>query len=181
MEIHNPAIAQHAREVANLVCRTGAVMGLSSDELADVEMAACFHDAGKTAVPDPVLLKPGPLDRSEWRVMSCHPEWGAELLRHLPGCTTTASAIRHHHERWDGSGYPDGLAGREIPLASRIVGVCDAYAAMVAHRPYRAALRPLYARQTLSRGCGSQFDPDIVTALLRALAPGRAESARESP
>lgn len=174
IEIHNPGIAAHARDVARLVRRTGSFMGLSRAALAEVELAANFHDVGKTAVPDRVLLKPGPLDGSEWQVMTCHVEWGAELLTHLPDCAGIASIVRHHHERWNGSGYPDGLAGAHIPHASRIISVCDAYAAMLSDRPYRRALRPMAARQALTQAGGSQFDPDVVTALLGALSRGRA-------
>jgi HD-GYP domain-containing protein (c-di-GMP phosphodiesterase class II) len=173
IEIHSPAIAAHARDVASLARRAGSFMGLTGGALAELELAANFHDVGKTAVPDRVLLKPGPLDGSEWRLMTCHAEWGAELLMHLPDCATIASVIRHHHERWDGSGYPDGLVGGEIPRASRLIGVCDAYAAMVANRPYRDALRPIAARETLARASGSHFDPDAVSGLLGALSQGR--------
>jgi two-component system, cell cycle response regulator len=120
-----------------------------------------------------VLLKPSQLDGSEWQVMACHAEWGAQLLAHLPGCATAATIVRHHHENWDGSGYPDGLVAEKIPRASRIIGVCDAYAAMVADRPYRPALRPAVAREALIGAAGSQFDPDAVDALLRGLTRGR--------
>jgi HD-GYP domain-containing protein (c-di-GMP phosphodiesterase class II) len=103
--------------------------------------------------------------------MACHAEWGAELLRNLPDCETVAAIVRHHHERWDGRGYPDGLARRDIPHASRIIGVCDAYAAMVSDRPFRPALDPIVARNELRRVAGAQFDPDAVKALLGAIAP----------
>jgi two-component system cell cycle response regulator len=176
MEIRHPATAAHHREVAEVVFRVGCFLDLTVDALAEVELAACVHDIGKTAVPDRVLLKPGPLDPSEWRVMACHVEWGAELLRHMPDCATIATIVRHHHERWDGGGYPDGLAGGDIPRASRIIGVCDAYAAMVSDRPYRPALDPIVARGDLRRGAGSQFDPDAVEALLGATTPGPAEA-----
>jgi HD-GYP domain-containing protein (c-di-GMP phosphodiesterase class II) len=170
MEVRSPAVAKHTREVAALVLRVGSFAGLSGDALAEVELAASFHDIGKAAVPDRVLMKPGPLNRSEWRLMARHAEWGAELLRHLPDCETVAPLIRHHHERWDGGGYPDALGRDEIPRASRIIGVCDAYAAMVADRPYRPALYPAAARETVRRGAGLQFDPEAVDALVGTLA-----------
>jgi HD-GYP domain-containing protein (c-di-GMP phosphodiesterase class II) len=179
MEVHNPAIAAHARDVARLARRTGSVMGLTGDALAEAELAAHFHDVGKTAVPDRVLLKPGPLDGGEWRVMTCHAEWGAEMLRHLPDCGTAAAIVRHHHERWDGSGYPDGLVGGEIPVASRLIGVCDAYSAMVADRPYRAALPHDDACKAVARTSGAQFDPEAVDAVLEALCSGSTTSALE--
>jgi HD-GYP domain-containing protein (c-di-GMP phosphodiesterase class II) len=179
IEIHNPAIAAHAREVASLVRRAGPSMGLTGAELGELELAANFHDVGKTAVPDRVLMKRGQLDGSEWRVMACHADWGADLLAPLAGCARIASIVRHHHESWDGSGYPDGLLGNAIPRPSRIIGVCDAYAAMVADRPYRPALRPSVARETIAGAAGSQFDPEAVAALLGALSPGPARWAPE--
>jgi HD-GYP domain-containing protein (c-di-GMP phosphodiesterase class II) len=173
LEIRDPVTAAHARQVAELSSRVGHFIGITGDDLADLELAACFHDIGKTAVPDEVLLKPAPLDTSEWRTMTCHAEWGAELLRHLPGCAPVAPIVRHHHERWDGQGYPDGLARGEIPRASRIIGVCDAYDAMITDRPYRAALDPGVARSKLREAAGSHFDPDAVDALLGAIAAPR--------
>jgi putative nucleotidyltransferase with HDIG domain len=179
-EVSHPETAAHAREVADLALRVGCFVGLPGDALAEVEMAACFHDIGKAAVPEQVLRKPGPLNRTEWRLMAGHVESSVELLKHLPECEPVARVVRHHHERWDGGGYPDRLAERDIPRASRIVGVCDAYAAMVADRPYRPALSPLMAREELRREAGSQFDPEAVRALLEATTPGprRAASAK---
>jgi HD-GYP domain-containing protein (c-di-GMP phosphodiesterase class II) len=113
-----------------------------------------------------VLQKPGPLNNHEWQLMACHVEWGAELLRHLPDCEPIARMVRHHHERFDGSGYPDGLKGDRIPLASRVIAACDAYGAMVSDRPYRRALSPARALAELRDGAGGQFDPDVVTAVL---------------
>jgi HD-GYP domain-containing protein (c-di-GMP phosphodiesterase class II) len=171
MELRDPASAQHSRAVAGFAHRVGSVMGLAGEALAELEMAASFHDLGKSAIPDRVLQKPGALDPSEWRVMRSHAEAGAELLRYLPDCAAIAPIVRHHHERWDGYGYPDRLREDETPLASRIIAVCDAYAAMLADRPYRRALHPIVARQELTRGAGSQFDSDVVEALLTALEP----------
>jgi HD-GYP domain-containing protein (c-di-GMP phosphodiesterase class II) len=171
MELRDPASAPHARAVAGLAHRVGGLMGLGEEALAQLEMASSFHDVGNTAVPDRVLRKPGPLDPSEWRVMRSHAEAGAELLRYLPDCAAIAPLVRHHHERWDGYGYPDRLRGDEIPLGSRIIAVCDAYAAMLSDRPYRCALRPIAARQEITRGAGSQFDWDVVETLLAALEP----------
>ncbi len=171
LEVRDPASARHAREVATLAHRVGVRMGMGDEALAEIEMAASFHDIGKAAVPDRVLLKHGPLDPSEWRVMRAHAESGAELLRYLPDCAAIAPLVRHHHERWDGYGYPDRLRGDEAPIGSRIIATCDAYAAMLADRPYRRALHPIAARQEMSRGAGSQFDPNAVEALLSVLEP----------
>ena len=180
MEIRDPATAQHAREVAWLVLRMGRLLRLSGESLAALELAACFHDIGKVAVPDRVLQKPGPLNLAEWRLIVRHPEWGAELLRHLPDCARIATIVLHHHERWDGRGYPERLVRAGIPRASRIIAVCDAYCAMLADRPYRPAREPADAREELRRGAGSQFDPDAVRALLLADTPAHRETVAES-
>jgi HD-GYP domain-containing protein (c-di-GMP phosphodiesterase class II) len=174
MEIRDPATAAHARAVAWLALRVGRLLRLSGEALAALELAASFHDLGKAAIPDRVLLKPGPLDLAEWRLVTRHAEWGAVLLRPLPDCARVATIVLHHHERWDGGGYPDGLVRGSIPRASRIIAVCDAYGAMVSDRPYRAALDPADAREQLRLGAGSQFDPDAVRAFLTAVTPALA-------
>jgi putative nucleotidyltransferase with HDIG domain len=173
METSDPDTSEHAREVAELVLRAGRLLGLVGLELEELELAARFHDIGKVAVPEDVLRKPGPLDADECALMACHVEWGAEMLRHLPDCESIAEIVRHHHERFDGCGYPDGLRASEIPLPSRIIAACDAYGAMVSDRPYRSALDHPTAVQELRRGSGSQFDPDAVAALLRSLRRSR--------
>jgi putative nucleotidyltransferase with HDIG domain len=166
MDMNDLATSEHGREVAQLVPRVAQVLGVTGDEMTELELAARFHDIGKVAVPEHVLGKPGPLDESEREVMACHVEWGAELLRHLPGCEWIAQIVRHHHERFDGGGYPDGLSGDDIPLASRIIAACDAYGAMVADRPYRRALGTEQVCDELRGGAGSQFDPAAVAAVL---------------
>jgi two-component system cell cycle response regulator len=166
MELSDPATSEHSRDIAELVPRVGSVLGVTGEESQELELAARFHDIGKVAVPEEVLRKPGPLDTHEWELMACHVEWGAELLRHLPECASIARIVRHHHERYDGGGYPDGLKGEEIPLASRIITVCDAYGAMVSNRPYRRALPHARALAELRDGAGEQFDPDAVAAVL---------------
>jgi HD-GYP domain-containing protein (c-di-GMP phosphodiesterase class II) len=166
MDLSDPATSEHSRDIADLVPRVGKVMGVRGDAAAELELAARFHDIGKVAVPEEILRKPGPLDDREWHLMACHAEWGAELLRHLPECGTIARIVRHHHERYDGGGYPDGLRGAEIPLASRIITVCDAYGAMISDRPYRRALPRRHALNELRDGAGEQFDPAAVAAVL---------------
>jgi HD-GYP domain-containing protein (c-di-GMP phosphodiesterase class II) len=169
MEISDRDTSEHSRDVADLVPRVGRLLGLSGPELEELVLAAHFHDVGKVAVPEEVLRKPGPLDEQEWRVMACHVEWGSELLRHLPDCDHIALIVRHHHEHYDGGGYPDGLRDDEIPLASRIIAACDAYGAMVTDRPYRPALDQSTAVTELQLGAGKQFDPDAVNAVLKAM------------
>ena len=126
-------------------------------------------------MPDEILRKPGPLDARETAIMREHPVIGERILRHVPGLEYVARAVRHEHEHWDGQGYPDGLAGEAIPLASRITLVCDAYHAMTSARPYRAALDHREAAEELRRGAGRQFDPAIVSALLAAMDAGQVE------
>jgi len=152
----------HAAEVAELALDLGRDLDLSSHELLELELAARLHDVGKRAVPDSILCKPASLSAAEWSVMRRHPEWGSGMLADVPGLEAVADAVHAHHERWDGSGYPLGLVGESIPLASRIVGVCDAFSAMTADRPYRAALSAGDALRELQRCSGSQFDPAIV-------------------
>jgi two-component system cell cycle response regulator len=166
MDLSDPATSEHSRDIAGLVPRVGRLMGIRGEAATELELAARFHDIGKVAVPEEVLRKPGPLDDREWQLMACHVEWGAELLRHLPECETIARIVRHHHERYDGGGYPDGLRGEQIPLASRIITVCDAYGAMISDRPYRRALPRRHALNELRDGAGEQFDPAAVAAVL---------------
>ena len=175
MDLSDPDTSDHSRDIAQLVRRVAARFGIEGEARDQLELAARFHDIGKVAVPEAVLRKPGPLDSHEWRLMACHVEWGAELLRHLPECQTIARIVRHHHERYDGGGYPDGLKGQQIPLASRIITVCDAYGAMLSDRPYRRALGPERARDELRAGAGRQFDPEAVAALLSMEAAGEVD------
>jgi putative nucleotidyltransferase with HDIG domain len=166
MDMSDPATSEHSRDIAELVPRVGRKLGFGGAACEELELAARFHDIGKVAVPDEVLRKPGPLDSEEWQLMACHVEWGAELLRHLPECESIARIVRHHHERYDGGGYPDGLKADQIPMASRIITVCDAYGAMVSDRPYRRALPHARALEELRDGAGEQFDPEAVAAVL---------------
>ena len=170
MDLTDPATSDHSRDIAELVPRVGRMLGIQGEACEELELAARFHDVGKVAVPETVLRKPGPLDSQEWQLMACHVEWGAELLRHLPECESIARIVRHHHERYDGGGYPDGLKGQQIPLASRIITVCDAYGAMVSDRPYRRALGHDHALDELRAGAGEQFDPAAVAAVLTVAA-----------
>jgi HD-GYP domain-containing protein (c-di-GMP phosphodiesterase class II) len=159
----------HCDRVAELASRLGRRLELPADALDDLVSAARVHDIGKVGVPDAVLRKPASLLPSEWKLMTGHCAWGAELLGRIPGLERVGLIVRHHHERFDGSGYPDGLAGHEIPLESRILGVADAYVAMSETRPYRPRLADDELTHELSEGCGSQFDPAVVEALLLEL------------
>jgi putative nucleotidyltransferase with HDIG domain len=162
---------RHSEAVSELACRVGRRLGMNGDDLWLVAMAARLHDVGKIGVPEKVLNKPGPLDHDEWAAMRRHAALGADIVSKVRGLEPVARFVRWHHERWDGCGYPDGLAGPEIPLGSRVIGACDAFHAMTADRPYRAALHPDLALAELDAGAGNQFDPGVVAAITREVVP----------
>jgi HD-GYP domain-containing protein (c-di-GMP phosphodiesterase class II)/DNA-binding CsgD family transcriptional regulator len=157
--------AEHSRAVVRLAVRVGQRLGMNALELIELDLAARLHDIGKIRVPGEILRKPGPLDADERRVIDHHPTWGYELAGRIPGLQAVAAIIGFHHECADGSGYPYGLAGDRIPLASSIVAACDAYGAMTEHRPYRAALSAAQTIAELGSASGRQFHPDVVSAL----------------
>jgi HD-GYP domain-containing protein (c-di-GMP phosphodiesterase class II) len=126
------------------------------------------------AIPDAILNKPGPLDDEEWAFMRRHTVIGEEILAVAPALQHVASLVRASHERWDGGGYPDSLAGEEIPLGARIVAVCDAYSAMVQERPYKPGLRPADALEEIRRSAGTHFDPQVVDAFAAEMQEGAA-------
>ncbi|MBI2690982.1 MAG: diguanylate cyclase [Solirubrobacterales bacterium] len=159
----------HSEETLKMVMGVADQLGLDEHERNELADVALLHDVGKIGIPDSILNKPGKLDKQEWRVMKQHPQIGEEIVSKVPGFEDVAKAIRHEHERWDGTGYPDKIAGDDIPLASRIVLVCDAYHAMMSDRPYRKALGLEVARDELLKHAGSQFDPRVVNALLSAI------------
>ncbi|HEY2636857.1 MAG TPA: diguanylate cyclase, partial [Solirubrobacteraceae bacterium] len=150
--------------LVDVAMRVGRRLGLSETEVDRVGRATALHDVGKMAMPEDIVRKRGPLDADEWRLMRQHPVVGERLLRSTPALASVAPLVRSSHERWDGGGYPDGLAGEEIELGARIVGVCDAYAAMRSPRPHRAPLDRDTALAELERGAGGQFDPEVVAA-----------------
>jgi len=152
---------RHAYRVARLSSELGKRYGMKGDELAALEQGAYLHDIGKIAVPDRVLLKPGPLDEDEWRIMLKHPDTGFRMLSGLELHGDALGLVRHHHERWDGSGYPMRLRGDEIPLSARVFAVADAFDAMTHNRPYRTAMHPEQALEEISRQAGRHFAPDF--------------------
>jgi putative nucleotidyltransferase with HDIG domain len=169
--------AGHSRRVQQLALAVGRELGLSHAELEVLGYAALFHDIGKLAIPDTVLLKPAHLTGAEWSLMQRHAAEGARIIDRLGFLTDAVPAIRHHHERFDGRGYPDGLAGEEIPLGARIIHAADALDSMLTTRIYRGARPAHEALEELERGSGSQFCPRCVGALRRLL---RAEDRDEA-
>jgi HD-GYP domain-containing protein (c-di-GMP phosphodiesterase class II) len=165
--------AGHSRRVQEIAVAVGNELDLDGPELESLSFAALFHDVGKLAVPDSLLLKSGPLDEKEWRIVRRHAEEGERIIGHLGFLSDAAPAIRHHHEHFDGSGYPDGLVGQAIPLGARILHVADAFDSMVTTRVYRSALSLEDALAELHRASGTQFCPACVTALERVVEDGR--------
>jgi two-component system cell cycle response regulator len=167
----------HTQDVAELAEGVARALGLPDDEVAAVRLAASLHDVGKVGIPDAILDKPGPLDAAEWQFMRRHTIIGERILRAAPALAPVAGLVRSTHERYDGGGYPDGLAGDDIPLGARIVSVCDSFHAMTSTRPYQPAMTPDAALAEVRRCAGTQFDPDVVRVfceLHAAVAPARA-------
>jgi HD domain/GAF domain len=156
----------HSRAVVDRVVAVARHLGLSENDVTDVKHVALLHDIGKLSVPDAILMKDGPLTDEEWEIMRRHPIYSESMISDVPGLRHLAPMVRAEHERWDGKGYPDGLAGEAIPLASRITFVCDAYHAMTSDRPYRRALSGDAARAEISANLGTQFCPTAGGALL---------------
>jgi len=151
----------HATRLAEWAVRVAETLGVERSELSDIERASLLHDIGKIGVPDEVLFKPGKLDEQETAIARRHPEYGWAILQSIPGFERASLLVLHHHERFDGTGYPAGLQGTEIPLGARIVAVVDAYDAMISDRAYRKGLPPEEAIRRLRADKHSQFDPDV--------------------
>jgi putative nucleotidyltransferase with HDIG domain len=171
LDLRDVGTARHSLTVGQLAEQTGRHLGWSAERVERVRAAGVLHDIGKLGIPDAILLKPGGLDGDEWREIRRHPEIGARILEHA-NLGDIARWVHAHHEWIDGSGYPSGLAGAAIPAEARVLAVADAYEAMTADRPYRPSIGASAAEAELRRGAGSQFDAEIVDALIAALADG---------
>jgi HD-GYP domain-containing protein (c-di-GMP phosphodiesterase class II) len=169
LEAKDSYTASHSRSLVQRAEAVGRRLGMPEDGLRSLRYAAVFHDIGKLAVPEAILNKPEPLTEEERAIVERHTVVGEQILAPVEFLADVLPLVRGAHERWDGSGYPDGLAGEEIPLGARIVFACDTYDAMTTHRPYRAALPEAEARAELRRVAGTQLDPRVVDALLAVL------------
>ncbi len=162
VEARDAYTGRHAQRVAAYGLRVAHAAGVGVDP--QIEFGFLLHDIGKVAVPDAILFKPGPLDEAERALVRKHPEVGSEILRHIDFLDDAKSVVRHHHERWDGAGYPDGLAAEQIPTAARVFALADTLDAITSDRPYRAAASFADARREIAAEAGTQFDPAIVAA-----------------
>ncbi len=170
MDSRDHETADHTNRVTRYAVRLGQEMKLSQEQLLDLERGALLHDIGKIGVPDGILLKPGRLDAGEMRLMRAHVEHGDAMLREISFLGAARFVVRHHHERFDGRGYPASLAGNEIPLLARIFSLCDTYDAITSQRPYKKARSDFEARDIIHRESGQQFDPEVVQAFDRIAA-----------
>jgi hypothetical protein len=173
LEAKDATTAEHARSIVKNAEAVGRRLGMTGDELRDLRYAAAFHDIGKVAVSDQILNKPGPLTEAEKREVERHTLVGAQILADVDFLSGVLPLVRHCHERWDGAGYPDGLAGDRIPLGARVILVCDAHDAMTADRPYRRALAPEAARAEIRSASGREFDSRVADAFLEAVGSRR--------
>ena len=174
IEARDPYTKQHSSRVTELAVTIGKEMGCSDEELDLLSFSGHLHDIGKLGIPDHILLKPGPLTGEEFEAIKKHPVIGANIVGHLGLLTAEQKIILHHHERWDGKGYPDGLQGNSIPFLSRILSVADVYDAMASDRAYRKKLDDEIVCETIKKGAGTQFDEEVVGAFLRIWEKGKA-------
>jgi HD-GYP domain-containing protein (c-di-GMP phosphodiesterase class II) len=166
LEARDPATQAHTGRIRDIATAVGVAMHVPSDVLRSVRLGAILHDVGKIGISDAILTKPGPLTEAEWKVMRTHPLIGERMLQGIAFLEPVLPVVRHHHERWDGRGYPDRLAAGQIPVAARIVAACDAFDAMTSDRPYRAALPLDIACREILDCAGTQFDPTVARTLI---------------
>jgi putative two-component system response regulator len=179
VEAKDTVTSRHLRAVSQLAVKLAELVEPELASSEDFLYGCLLHDVGKIGVPERILAKPGPLTDAEWVVMRTHPRVGADVIRPLGLAPVVEHIVLHHHERWDGAGYPHGLADRAIPLEARIFAVCDALEAMTAPRPYRGPLSADVAYRRVQKASGRQFDPGVVGALDEAIRDGSVELVRE--
>ena len=166
MDTRDAETQGHSRRVHGYSLTVARVHGVPEQTLKDIEHGVLLHDIGKIGIPDSILLKPGPLTPEEWKTMRTHPEIGKQLVERIPFLRGAVPIVYHHHERWDGTGYPLGLEGEDIPLGARIFAVADAFDAMTSDRPYSTAISFEAAREEIRRSAGTHFDPTVVESFL---------------
>ncbi len=166
LDARDPYTGNHSRRVSDMACELCHVLGLSHDMTREIHIAGHLHDIGKIGIPDKVLLKPGRLNDEEWELMKQHPKIGADILSGCQKFDRIAAIILHHHERFDGKGYPFGAKGEEIPVGSRIIAVCDSIDAMASSRAYRSAMSLEKVREEIEKNAGLMYDPVIAKAML---------------
>jgi HD-GYP domain-containing protein (c-di-GMP phosphodiesterase class II) len=169
LELRDHETEGHSQRAVMLTVSIGRRLELTHRELEHIRRGALLHDIGKMAIPDAILLKPGKLTAAEWRVIRQHPQQAVCMLERIPYLRPALAIPRSHHERWDGSGYPEGLAGEAIPLAARIFAVVDVWDALTSDRPYRKAWTEKRAREYIRRNAGRLFDPRVVEEFLRSI------------
>jgi HD-GYP domain-containing protein (c-di-GMP phosphodiesterase class II) len=167
LDLKDITTGTHSTRLAGWGVRMGRELGLDEDCLTDLEIAAVLHDVGKVGIPDAILKKPGPLTTDERAVMQKHAEYGWSVLRVIPGFERASLFVLHHHEAYDGNGYPAQLRGDETPIGARIVAIIDAFDAMISSRPYRRGMPINEAIGRLASGAGTKFDPVLTPAFLR--------------
>ena len=172
IEARDPYSSGHGERVTALAEVIGARLGWDDDQIEVLRIGAALHDIGKLAVPERVLNKPGPLNEFELSEVRTHPEEGARILELVGTLRAAVPSVLHHHERWDGLGYPSGCAGDAIPAEARVLAVADSFDAMTSNRPYRPALTPEAAIAELERCSGTQFDPEVVEVFVDAWRQG---------
>jgi putative nucleotidyltransferase with HDIG domain len=167
VEARDAYTGKHAERVTRFAIEIGRELGLPTPDTPEIEFGFLLHDVGKLAIPDAILFKPGPLTNEERALMSQHTIVGAEIMRDIEFLAEASKVVRSHHERWDGDGHPDGLAGDQIPLNARVFAVADVFDALTTNRPYRVALSFAQARAMIDEQSGSHFDPRVVDAFRR--------------
>ena len=173
LDARDPYTGDHSRRVSDTATVLAKMLGLADDEIQETRIAAHLHDIGKIGIPDSILLKPGRLDDEEWALMKQHPQIGADILSKSPSFSRISAIILHHHERYDGKGYPRGLKGTGIPLMGRILTIADCFDAMTARRPYKQERSIDYAAGELKKNSGTQFDPELVPVFLSLIEDGK--------
>lgn len=168
IEKRDPYTAGHTKRVSDYSVAIGRALGVSDEKMKHIELAAILHDIGKIGVRDSVLLKPGKLTDEEFAQIKLHPVYGEEIISHIKVFKGIIPGVRHHHERYDGRGYPDGIKGEDIDITARIIAIADTFDAMTTDRPYRKGLSFEAAFEELKRCSGTQFDPELVNAFLNA-------------